>query len=152
MTPQKMKEVSDYYSAELRVQEIRPTEAARLLGIHTTYGSMIRYEKLFHQASLAAWDRVLLWKESGSRLRDWKKPYDLPIMKRDKKTEIVKPEIIEPRVEVKPEALEKKKKELTEQETKRATKGELIDMLIEEKVLLKAKIDAIDLLLAHYIS
>jgi len=63
--------------------------------------------------------------------------------------EPVKAEVM---VKVKPEALERRKSELAEREPKKASKGELIDLLIEEKDLLTRKIDAINALLKHYLN
>lgn len=90
----------------------------------------------------AKWSSVLTWVNFGQSLKEYSEKHGK-----------VLPEIHDPNTGTIIEMVIKDTpvKE-TKQEPKRASKGELIDMLIEEKALLKSKIDAIDLLLKHYIS
>ena len=144
---------------------LKINEVAECLGIKATYISMIRNEKHWPNCSAAAWESVLKWVNSGQTLKEYSEKHGkvLPT----KHSEVAKDEIEalrknlsnykpdtikeEPRVKVKPEALERRQKEIAEN-NKRLSKGQLIDMLIKEKDSLKAKIDAIDVLLNHYIS
>lgn len=81
--------------------------------------------------------------EMKKSLSNYKEPEE-PVKEKENKV----------RIKVKPEALEKRQKQLAErkQEPQRASRGQMIDMLIKEKTMLKNKIYAIDFLLKHYIS
>jgi len=143
---------------------LKINEVAECLGIKATYISMIRNEKHWPNCSAAAWESVLKWVNSGQSLKEYSEKHGkvLPT----KHSEVAKDEIEalrknlsnykpdtikkEPRVKVRPEALERRQKEINKEA--RPSKGKMIDMLLEEKDSLKAKIDAIDVLLNHYIS
>jgi len=143
----------------IETEGLKINEVAECLGIKATYISMIRNEKHWPNCSIAAWDSVLKWVNSGQSLKEYSEKHGkvLPT----KHSEVAKDEIEalrknlsnykpdtikeEPIVKVKPEALERNKEA-------RPSKGQMVDMLIEEKESLKAKINAIDVLLNHYIS
>jgi len=128
---------------------LKPTETARIFGIHPNYVSMIKNPNTWVKCPQSAWESVLTWVNSGQGLLEWSEKHGKVLPEKPEKSEIPKP-----LVTVKPEALERRKEELAvrNQKPKRATRGELIDMLIAEKELLKCKVDAIDVLLKHYIS
>ena len=137
-------------------ESLKVVEAAQKLGILSNYISMIKNEKTWDQCPLKAWEAVLTWINSGQSLKEYgdkhgkilpEKHIELP----PKVIAVKQPEAKNMEVRVKPEALERREREI-EEKKKRATKGELIDMLIQEKEFLKSKIDAIDVLLKHYIS
>ena len=138
---------------------LRPSEAAAIIGIMPNYISMIKNPNQWDKCPSKAWDAVLLWVNSGQSLKEYSEkhgkvlPPEKPHIELPPKVISVKqPEINKPLIKDKPEALAKRKKELAERENTRPSKGQLIDMLIAEKELLKIKIDAIDVLLKHYIS
>jgi len=103
-------------------------------------------EKYWSRLGNTYWDRVLAWVNSGQSLKEYSEKHG--------KVLIQKEVISKPLVKVKPEALEIRKKELTErkQEPQRLTTGQMVDLLLAEKAFLQTKIDAIDVLLNHYIS
>jgi hypothetical protein len=111
------------------------------------------------------WDRVLAWVNSGQSLREYARKYGKTLdaghvsvtkeaVSVTEKAEIV-PEVVKSEqkslIKIKHGVLEKRKEEIAVKE-RRASRGEMVDMLISEKESLRAKIDAIDVLLKHYIS
>jgi len=154
----------DRLNKAIESESISVNEAAQSIGIKAQYISMIRNEKMWNKCSIGAWNSVLAWINSGQSLKEYSEKHGkvLPTkhseVARDeidalrKNLSNYKPDTIkeEPRVKVKPEALEKRQKERNKEA--RPSKGQMVDMLIEEKELLKAKINAIDVLLNHYIS
>lgn len=119
---------------------------AKIFGLHPSYISWIKNPKYWNSIGDTFWERVLAWVNSGQKLTEYA----------EKRGKILgeKVKIPEPIIKVKPETLEKRKKELAEKKEmpKRLSTGQMVDLLIEEKGLLKSKIEAIDLLLKHYIS
>ena len=140
-------------------ERLQINEVAVCLGIQATYVSMMRNVKHWLKCPAHAWDAALTWVNSGQTLREYCEKHGkvLPPVKHielpPKVIAVKQPEINEPEIKVKPEALEKRKKELAERSKEvRPSKGQMVDMLLEEKESLKAKIEAIDVLLKHYIS
>lgn len=139
---------------------LKIVEAAACIGIRDTYISMMRNVKSWGQCPLSAWEATLIWVNSGQSLQEYSEKHGkvLPLVKPKlelppKVIAVKQSEINGPIVKVKPEALEKKQKEFAERSKDvRPSKGQMVDMLLEEKELLKAKIEAIDILLKHYIS
>ena len=139
-------------------ENLQINEVAACLGIQATYVSMMRNVKHWPKCSVASWEAILKWVNSGQSLKEYSEKHGKAIPEAKPRIELP-PKVIavkqpgsnEPLVKVKPEALERRQKELAERK-ERPSKGQLIDVLIEEKELLKSKIDAIDLLLKHYIS
>jgi hypothetical protein len=122
-------------------------DVAEIFGFHPSYISWFKNPKYWNSIGVTFWERVLAWVNSGQSLKEYAE-------KHGKVQPVKKTEVPEPMIKVKPEALEKRKKELAERNEvpPRISKGALIDLLLEEKELLKSKIEAIDLLLKHYIS
>ena len=138
---------------------LKINEAAACLGIQANYISMIRNEKHWPNCSAVAWDATLNWVNSGQSLKEYSEKHgkvlpEKPHIELPPKVVTVRTVKEEPLIRVKPEVLEKRQKELAERkkENIRPSKGQMVDMLLEEKESLKAKIDAIDILLKHYIS
>ena len=121
-------------------------DVAEIFGFHPSYISWFKNPKYWSSIGNTFWERVLAWVNSGQKLTEYAEKHGKVLGK--------KAEISEPIIKVKPEALEKRKKELAERKEmpKRLSTGQMVDFLIEEKKLLQAKIEAIDTLLKHYIS
>jgi hypothetical protein len=140
----------------MEMEKVGPSETGRKLGILDTYISMMKTEKFWPKMPKSAWDRIMHWCNSGETIHHYKLPIELPPKEISRKPAEIKPieNIAEPMIRVKPEALEKRRKELAERDKVALgmSKGTLIDLLLQEKELLKSKIEAIDLLLKHYIS
>ena len=139
---------------------LKIVEAAACIGIRDTYISMMRNIKSWGQCPLSAWEAALAWVNSGQTLKEYSEKHGKVLTPIKPKVELAPkviavkhPDISEPLIKVKPEALEKRQKELAERNKEaRPSKGQMVDMLLEEKESLKAKIEAIDVLLKHYIS
>lgn len=137
---------------------LKVVEAAACIGVRDTYISMMRNVKSWGQCPLSAWEAALSWVNSGQTLKEYSEKHGkvLPTVKpkielAPKVIAVKQPELNEPLIKVRPEALEKRQKALAERKA-RPSKGQMVDMLLEEKELLKAKLEAIDVLLKHYIS
>lgn len=130
----------------LKKEGLSKTEAGERLGIKPQYLSMMLSPSQWNKFPESTWDTIQKWVNSDQTIVVYSEKHGKVLPE--------KLEIPKPLVTVKPEALERRKKELAEikQEPKRATVGEMVDMLIKEKKLLQQKIDAIDVLLKHYIS
>ena len=144
----------------LVTENLSTNEAATLLHVKAAYLSIIKNPETWGKCGIAVWETILTWVNSGQGIREYSEKHGMvlpekhepkpgTVISRVIEKEPVKDEAI---VRVKPEALERRKKELAEREPKRASKGELIDMLIEEKDLLTRKIDAINALIKYYMN
>ena len=133
--------VKSKLESAMESEGIRPSEAARILGFHANYISMIKNPNTWMKCPSFAWEAALTWINSGQKLNEYSEKHGHVIPEKPK-------QVISKVVDVKPAS---ERIQEVKQEPKRATKGELIDMLIEEKELLKSKVDAIDVLLKHYI-
>lgn len=138
--------IKDKLIIALEKENLSKTKAGELLGIKAQYLSMAASPSQWNKFPESVWDTLRKWVNSDQGLVVYAEKHG-HILPEEK-------EISEPRVKVKPEALERRKKELAErkQEPKRLTAGEMVDFLLVEKSSLKEKIDAIDILLKHYIS
>jgi len=153
--------------------------AGSYIGLTPPQVSYLFNEKYWGRLGQLYWDKLLAWANSGYSLREyprhhpeaalqpktvfrdpvadalWQQSVDnvAKEAKSDTEKEKIVPETVksEPIIKIKPGVLEKRKEELAVKE-RRASRGEMVDMLIEEKESLRAKIDAIDVLLKHYIS
>jgi len=146
----------------LITENLSTNEAATLLNVKATYLSIIKNPETWGKCGIAVWETILTWVNSGQGIREYSEKHGrvLPEKHEPKPGTVIsrviekEPVKAESTVKVKPEALERRKKELAEREQKpkRASKGELIDLLIEEKDLLTRKIEAINALLKHYLN
>lgn len=138
--------IKDKLITALSKENLSKTKAGELLGVKAQYLSMALSPSQWNKFPEATWDILQKWVNSDQGL----------VIYSEKHGKILpeKSEVQKPLVTVRPEALEKRKSELAElkQEPKRLSAGEMIDFLLAEKVSLKAKIEAIDVLLKHYIS
>jgi hypothetical protein len=149
----------------MHVEVLTNVAAATVLGIKAEYISLIKNPKTWDKCPSSAWETVLAWVNSGQSLTEYAKKHGriaeakpVIVTKDDvivPKQEKIVPEVVKteskPLIKIKPGVLEKRKEEIAVKE-RRASRGEMVDMLIEEKESLQAKIDAIDVLLKHYIS
>jgi hypothetical protein len=134
--------IKDKLIIALEKEGLSKIKAGELLEIKPQYLSMVLKAEQWGKFPESTWDILQKWVNSDQGIIEYSEKHGKVLTEKPKKDE--------PIIKVKPEALEKRKKELAEKE-KRATKGQLIDMLIQEKELLKSKIIAIDILLKHYI-
>jgi len=136
--------ISNRLRIALSKESLTKVKAGELLQINSNYLSMVDKPDQWKKFPETSWDVLQKWANSGQGIVEYYEKHGKVLPE--------KKEIPEPRVTVKPEALEKRKKELAETDSKRLTNGQLIDLLIKERDLLKEKIAAIDILLKHYIS
>lgn len=154
--------IKDRLVINLEKEGLSKTKAGELLGVKAQYLSMVLSPVQWNKFPETTWEALQKWVNSGLSITKYGEKIgvltSIPIQKEAKtvpeKKETV-PETVksepEPLIKAKPEALEKRNKELAIKE-RRASRGEMVDMLIEEKEYLRAKIEAIDTLLKHYIS
>jgi hypothetical protein len=144
----------------LVTENLSTNEAAALLHVKATYLSIIKNPETWGKCGIAVWETILTWVNSGQGIREYSEKHGMVLPEKHEpkpgtflsrviEKQPVKAEVM---VRVKPEALESRKKEFAERipEPKRASKGELIDLLIKEKDLLIRKIEAINALLKYY--
>lgn len=145
--------IKEKLETALKTEGISTASAARIFGAHAAYLTMIKNPNTWGKCPASTWESVLTWVNSGQKLAAW-------INKNGKATPAIKEKPIEkeaietnhePLIKIKPGVLEKRQEEIAKKD-RRASRGEMVDMLIEEKELLRAKIEAIDTLLKHYIS
>ena len=132
--------IKDRLIIALEKEGLSKTKAGAMLGVKAQYLSMALSMSQWNKFPEASWDILQKWANSGQGISEYSEKHGK-----------VLPEISKPLVSVKPEALERRNKELAA-ESKRASRGEMVDMLLEEKANLTCKIEAIDVLLNHYIS
>jgi hypothetical protein len=155
--------ISVRLKAALVKEELTCVSAGHKLGIKDNYITMAKNPSSWRGCPVYAWEILLKWVNSGQGIVEYSQKHGLVVPA--KKEPVPEPKetvsesvtimpVIEklgsyPRITVKPGVLERRQKEI---EHKRMSNGELIDALLKEKALLREKIDAIDVLLKHYIS
>jgi len=147
------KSISEKLMKALHDESITTNGCGRLLGVNPTYISMIKNPKLWGKCSPATWETMLQWVNSGQRLQEYGEKHGVALppkvisVKPIKASEVAKNEI---------DALHKNlsnhKSDDVKVEQKKLSIGQMVDLLLEEKALLKQKLDAIDTLLKFYIS
>lgn len=152
------KATADKFLSATKKEGLSKKEAVACIGLIPVQVSYLFNEKYWSRLGNTYWNVVLAWVNSGQSLREYSEKHRKVLVEKEPSEPKTKEE-----GQISKEAWEANKpKEVKlkspfsgtpkEQTPARATKGELIDMLIAEKELLKIKIDAIDTLLKHYIS
>lgn len=138
--------------------EVLTTNSAGLkIGVNPTYLSMMKNPDTWSKCPLAAWDTVLLWINSGQKITEYAEKHGRVLPEtRELKQEPVILQVVKPKKETTHDQIiatidkSDNGKELPKQ--KRLSSGQMVDLLLEERELLKQKMEAIDVLLKHYIS
>lgn len=97
----------------MELEKLSTKETASCLGLNPTYISMFFNEKLWPKCPAHAFERLLHWCNHGTTLKGYNHP-DGTYGRVEKKDQ-------EPVIKVKPEALERRKKELAEKDKQEAT-------------------------------
>jgi predicted transcriptional regulator len=134
--------IKDKLVTALNNESLSKTKAGELLGVKPQYLSMVLSPSQWNKFPELTWELLQKWVNSGQGLIEYSEKHGKVLPEKHES----KPGTVISKV-IKKEPIKEIK-----QEPKKATEGEFIDMLIEEKALLRRKIDAIDLLLTHYIS
>ena len=159
------KATADKFLRALEKEQLSKTEAGACIGFSAPNVSYLFNEKYWDRLGITYWDKLLAWVNSGQSLKEYsekhgkvltvKSPPEPKVTDPDTEKKETVPEsgktVPEPLIKIKHGVLEKRKEEIATKE-RRASRGEMVDMLIEEKESLRAKIEAIDVLLKHYIS
>jgi hypothetical protein len=146
----------------IEAEKLLAQEVADLFGLHPSYISWIKNPKYWERCPVSFWENLLKWVNSGQSLKEYSEKHGKVLPAKEEPKSEVKVKVGDdgkiskeeweknrpPEVKIKTPFKSKPEN----QEPKRASKGELLDMLIEEKALLQQKIDAIDVLLRYYIS
>lgn len=130
----------------IKVENLLNQDVAAIFGIHHCYMSWFKNPKYWDKISDTVWERVCAWVNSGQSLKEYSEKHGkvLPEPKVHKPKEGIsyKPEVKDRIKSIKPK----------KSEPPRLRKGVMVDLLLEEKELLKCKIETIDTLLKYYIS
>jgi hypothetical protein len=128
--------VKDRLEKAMQTEGLKPSEVAKIIGIHPNYVSMIKNPNTWEKCPGSVWDFVLLWVNSGQSLKEYFEKHGkfMPV-KSEKKSDLLP--------KVRPVKKEK-------QESKPVSKANLTDLLLEERTLLQDKIDSINVLLKYY--
>ena len=157
-------------------------DVAAIFGMAPSYISWIKNPKYWDKVGDHFWDKVLAWVNSGQSLKEYSQKHgkELPpdkhadkkfidpvaealwqksvdnVAKEKEAKEKFKPVDSTPEMKDKIENAERLAKHPyfsgKKEEHRRLSAGEMVDLLLEEKKFLQCKIDAIDVLLKHYIS
>jgi len=150
--------IKDRLISALSKENLSKTKAGELLGVKPQYLSMVLSPSQWNKFPEATWDILQKWVNSGQGLQEYSEKHGRVLPEAITPKPIKASEVAKDEIDTLPKNLSNYKPEKpvngkVEPESKtKPAKGQLIDMLIEEKELLKAKVDAIDLLLRHYIS
>jgi len=102
---------------------LKVVEAAACIGIRDTYISMMRNVKSWGQCPLSAWEAALAWVNSGQSLKEYQDKHGkvLPPVKHielpPKVVAVKQPETKDVEIKIKPEAYERRIKELAEKQS-----------------------------------
>ena len=122
---------------------LRPSETAEKLGIMANYISMIKNQKMWDKCPAKAWDAVLTWVNSGQSLKEYgekhgkvlpEKKYELP----PKVVAVKQPETKDVEIKIKPEAYERRIKELTDKQVVKEERQK-INIDIEINLIINGK-------------
>jgi 16S rRNA C967 or C1407 C5-methylase (RsmB/RsmF family) len=156
---------ADKFLLALKKEHLSKKEAGDFIDIAPAQVSYLFNKHYWERLGNTGWERVLAWVNSGQSLTEYARKHGKTLdaghvsvtkeaVSVTEKAEIV-PEVVKSEqkslIKIKHGVLEKRKEEIAVKE-RRASRGEMVDMLISEKESLRAKIDAIDVLLKHYIS
>ena len=83
---------SERLQKAMGLEKLRPSDTARHLNILPQYVTMSKSEKYWPKMPKSAWDRILLWVNSGETLHHFKPPVELPPKEISRKPAEVKPE------------------------------------------------------------
>lgn len=97
-------------------EQLTNKEAAAAIEIQGNYLSMIKHPKQWLKCPAHAWDTLLKWVNSGQTLREYAVKHGKFKHDIDERPAEDPPPPLEPAIRVKPEALEKRRKELAEKE------------------------------------
>ena len=140
------KSISEKLMKALHDESITTNGCGRLLGVKPEYISMIKNPRLWDKYPISSWEAVLKWVNSGQRLQEYGEKHgnvadEIHVVKKEKVVTEKKSSKESNAVLVG-----------TVNAHKKLSIGEMVDLLLAEKALLKQKIDAIDTLLKFYIS
>jgi hypothetical protein len=166
--------ISEKVIEALDKEMLSKNQAGPMVGINPSYLSIVVNPEKFYKCPNASWEILQKWVNSGMSIRQYaikhghltteeKKPEEVipeKIFKVAPPITVKEPEPIKekPLIKIRPRVKEAREVELKKKE-ERLTPGQMIDFLIEEREShkkeiehLKQKIDAIEVLLKHYIS
>ena len=139
--------ISERVIEALDKEILSKNKAGPMLGIPPSYLSCVVNPKKLNKCPDASWDILQKWVNSGLSIKKYVEKNG--VLTRDEiKKEVITKEQTESNATLIGIVNDPKDQELKPQ----LTKGYMIDFLIKEKDSLKVKIDAIDVLLKHYIS
>ena len=135
-------------------ENLTQSEAAKLIGTDASYISSMKKKIWWKLCPIKAWNLSLAWVNSGQGLKEYAEKHGKVLAQPTKVEASNTPPWEEDSVPISPESVSHSEKSVPEKKISepRMSRGTLIDLLLEEKELLKCKIAAIDVLLTHYIS
>jgi len=162
---------ADKFLLVLKKEHLSKKEAGECIGLIPAQVSYLFNKHYWDRLGNVYWDKVLAWVNSGQGLQEYGKKHGKVVVEKQEDTKPKTVDDIMDNVAKSAERhlrrAEKKKtvdlgngvgktttieeKEQEEAKTPRPSVGQMVDMLIEEKKSLQEKIEAIDVLLKHYI-
>ena len=152
------KATADKFLRALEKEQLSKAEAGACIGVTPGQVSCYFNEKYWAKLGIIYWDKLLAWANSGQSLKEYSEKHGkvLPVEKKKIIDPEFKPVDFTPEMKDKIETAEKLSKHPyfsgAKEPPQRLSAGEMVDLLLEEKKFLQCKIDAIDVLLKHYIS
>lgn len=153
------KATADKFLRALEKEGLIKSEAGACIGLTAPQVSYLFNEKYWDKLGNLYWEKILAWVNSGQGLVEYSEKHGKVLPPEKKK--VIDPvaealwQISVDNVTKKADTVPEKKETVSEPIKKvqpRLSNGQMIDMLLEEKKELSAKIEAIDVLLKHYIS
>ncbi|MBK5202128.1 MAG: hypothetical protein JJE45_00200 [Prolixibacteraceae bacterium] len=148
----------------IEAENLLAQDVAAIFGMHPSYISWFKNPKYWDKIGETFWERVLSWINSGQKITEYAQKHGKTLMTKspsvlkeaktdtEKKETVSEPDKIEPHW-VKSVLKQHKEKPIEEIKPQpRLNVGEMVNLLLEERASLKEKIEAIDVLLKHYIS
>ena len=139
-------------------ENLTQSEAAKVIGTDASYISSMKKKIWWKLCPIKAWNLSLAWVNSGQGLKEYAEKHGKVLMQPAKieasDVQSNMPPWEEDNVPISSKNELYSEKSVPKKKTSepRMSRGTLIDLLLEEKELLKCKIAAIDVLLTHYIS
>lgn len=102
----------------MQLEKLGPSDAARKLNILASYVSMSKQEKYWPKMPKSAWDRILLWCNTGETLHHFKIPNGEVKKEEAKLTNWPSKDEMKPRIELPPKEIARKPAEIIKPDEK----------------------------------
>ena len=146
---------ADKFLLALQKEHLSKKEAGKCIGFTDVQVSYLFNKHYWDRLGNVYWDKVLAWVNSGQGLQEYGKKHG-KVLPEKKESSVLSLKDVQSNV---PVSEQEKAKNIPyaiptqpRKTSPRPSVGQMVDMLIEERKSLQEKIEAIDVLLKHYIS